>query len=60
MLSDLIFCRPGMGGGMGFWGGGGSKHNGKARPKSKCNNARRNYAYPTKLGGLGKVCSGYK
>jgi hypothetical protein len=59
MLSNLTFCRPGMVGEMVFGGGGGSKHNGKARPKSKCDNARRTYAYPTKLGGLGQVCNGY-
>jgi len=59
MLSNLTFCRPGMGGGMGFGGGGGSKHNGKARPKPKCDNARRTYAHTAKLGGLGQVFSGY-
>ena len=56
MLAYLTFCRPGIV----FWGGGGSKHNGKARPKSKCKDARRTYAYPTKLGGFGQVWSGYK
>ena len=60
MLSNLTFCRPGMVGGMGFGGGGGSKYNGKARPKPKCDNARRAFAYPTKLEGLGQVFSGYK
>ena len=59
MLANLTFCRSEMGGGMDFWGVGGSKYNGKARPKSKCDDARRTYAYPTKLGGLGQVCSGY-
>jgi len=60
MLSNLPFCRPGRGGGMGFGGGGGSKHNGKVRPRSKGDNARRTYAYTTKLEGLGQVFSGYK
>ena len=60
MLSYLTFCRSEMGGGMDFWGVGGSKHNGKARPKSKCDNARKTYAYPTKLGGFGKGWSAYK
>ena len=60
MLSYLTFCRSEMGGGIDFGGGVGSKHDGKARPKSKCDNARKTYAYPTKLGGFGKVCSGYK
>jgi|GEM_PF-3794704 len=60
MLGNLTFRRPGMGGGLGFGGAGSSKHNGKARPKSKCDDARRTYAYPTKLGGFGQVFSGYK
>jgi len=60
MLANLTFCRPGMVGGMGFGGVGSSKHNGKARPKSKCEDARRTYACPTKLGGLGQVWSGFK
>jgi hypothetical protein len=34
MLANLTFCRPGMVGEMVFGGGGGSKHNEKARPKS--------------------------
>lgn len=60
ILSNLTFCRPGMGGGLGFGGGVGSKYNGKAKPKSKCDDARRAYVYPIKLGGLGQVSSGYK
>jgi len=60
MLSNLTFCRLGMGGGLVFGGGGGSIYKGKAGPKSKCDDARRAYVYPIKLGGLGQVFSGYK
>ena len=53
MLSNLTFCRPVIGGGMGFGGEVGSKHNGKARPKPKCDDARRAYVYPTGRIGAG-------
>jgi hypothetical protein len=35
MLSNLTFCRPGMGGGMGFWGRGQQQAQWKSKPEIK-------------------------